>query len=93
MPTVSKRMIRRVGKPDIDESDKSGILTLPIDYVKYLEKITGESTPEVEIWGDSILIIKPKDLDFDDTTKKGVIKLLNDIQKTQKRKKHKKRTD
>jgi len=83
MPTVSINRIRRVGKPNVPKKDKSGVLTLPIDYVRYLEKITGESNPAVEIWGNSILIVKPMNLRFDDSVKKGVIKLLEDIQKTE----------
>jgi len=83
MPTVKRIQIRRVGNPD-KRKDLSGILTLPIDYVRYLEKVTGKSAPEVEIWGDSILIIKPVSLNFDSSVKSGVIKLLNEIQETEK---------
>lgn len=84
MPTVSKKKIRRVGKPDIEDEDKSGILTLPIDYVRYLEKLTGQHNPSVEVWGNSVLIIKPEGIKMDYATRKGVEKLLDDIQNAEK---------
>ncbi len=77
MPTVDRKRIFKVGG--------SIVTPLPSNFVSFLQKKTGNKNPDVDIYGDTVLIVIPTGVNLDKITKNGVIKLLEEIAKMDKK--------
>ena len=78
MPTKETRRTFEVGYGD----KLSTAITLPKSYANWLKNVTEDEKPEIEIWGDSVIILKPVKLNMDE---KQVMKLVKQIAKNQRK--------